>query len=90
MDFGNIFRTAGPRFLGVLAGWGATKLSEKTGVAVDPASLIAIGTFVYSTVHRGLSAVVNKGDAATGRVAAAENKASDTGSTVVIPPPTTK
>jgi hypothetical protein len=88
MNFGNIFRTFGPRVLGVLAGWGATRISEATGIAVDPASLIAIGTFVYSGVHRATSAVVNKGDAATGRVAAAENTASTFGSAVVVPPPT--
>jgi hypothetical protein len=88
MNFGSIFRTYGPRLLGVLAGWGATKISESTGVVIDPASLIAVGTLVYSSVHRATSAVVNKGDAATGRVAAAENTASAFGSTVVVPPPT--
>jgi hypothetical protein len=84
--FSILLRTFGPRLVGVLAGYGATKLSEQTGVAVDPASLIAIGTVVYSGSHRLLSAIFNKGDAATGRVAAAENKASEQGSTVVVPP----
>lgn len=86
MNFGNILRTFGPRLVGVLAGYGATRISEQTGVAVDPASLIAIGTVVYSGAHRLISAFVNKGDAATGRVAAAENTASERGSTVVVPP----
>jgi hypothetical protein len=88
MNFGSIFRIYGPRLLGVFAGWGAAKISENTGTVVDPASLIAIGTFAYSAVHRATSAVVNKGDAATGRVAAAENTASAFGSTVIVPPPT--
>jgi hypothetical protein len=86
MSFSNIFRVFGPRLVGVLAGYAATKVSEQTGVAVDPASLIAIGTVVYSGAHRLISAFVNKGDAATGRVATAENTASQYSSTVVIPP----
>lgn len=87
MNLGNILRVFGPRLVGVLAGYGATRISEATGVAVDPAALIAIGTVVYSGAHRAVSAVFNKGDAATGRVAAAENTASHYGAIVKVQPP---
>jgi hypothetical protein len=86
MNFTNILRVFGPRLIGVLAGYGATRISEQTGVAVDPAALIAIGTVVYSGAHRVVSSIVNKGDAATGRVAHAENTAADTGTTVKVAP----
>ena len=72
MNFGNILRVLGPRLIGILAGYASTKLAESTGAAVDPASLIAIGTAVYAGVHKAVSSKVNPGDAANGRVANAE------------------
>lgn len=83
MNFGNILRVLGPRALGILAGYASTKLAEK-GVTADPATLIAIGTTVYAAVHKAISSKVNPGDAANGRVANAEKRAADLGSTVVV------
>lgn len=64
-----ILRVIGPRVAGVLAGWASAKLAEKQ-ITVDPATLIAIATATYAGVHKVISAKVNPGDAATGRVAA--------------------
>lgn len=53
-----------PRVLGVLAGWGASKLTESTGVTVDPSALTAIGLGAYAIVHRYASSKINPADAA--------------------------
>lgn len=84
----NIARTFGPRVIGILAGLASTKLAEKQ-ITVDPAVLIAIGTTVYAGVHKAVSAHVNPGDAATGRVAVAIKDAAspETPSNTVIVPP---
>ena len=60
----DIVPTWPPRVLGGGAGWGATKIAEKTGIVVDPATLVAVGLFAYSAVHRWLSAHLNPGDTA--------------------------
>lgn len=86
MNFGTLFRVLGPRALGIAAGWISTKLAER-GVTTDPATLIALGTTVYATVHKAVSSKVNPGDAASGRVATAEKKAADFGTTVTVAPP---
>lgn len=83
---GNLFRTYGPRALGSLAGYASAKIAEKTGFAVDPATLIGIGVTAYSAVHRITSSKVNPGDSAEGRIAVAQKKAVDVGTTVVVPP----
>lgn len=89
--FRNILRTLGPRILASALGGLATYVGIKTSgaVQIDPTAAAEIVTGIlvtYSAAHRGTSAVVNKGDAATGRVAEAENRASELSSTVVVPP----
>lgn len=89
--FGNILRTLGPRLLASVFGGIATYIGVKTAGAVniDPTAAAEVVTGIlvtYSATHRGTSAVVNKGDAATGRIAAAENTASAVAGTVVVPP----
>lgn len=86
---GNILVAFGPRLLGLLAaplaGWLVVK--TKGVVQVDPDTLIEVGTAMigtYAGVHRVTSSKFNKGDAATGRMADAENHASDTSSTVIV------
>ena len=86
MDFfKNTLKILGPRVLGAAAGLAAAKLAEK-GVTVDPATLIGISLGAYAAVHKAVSSKVNPGDAAEGRVATAEKKAADQGSTVVVAP----
>lgn len=84
--FSNIFTTYGPRVVGAAAGMAASKIAEKTGVTVDPAALVGIALAAYAAVHKGVSAKVNPGDAATGRMAEAERNAAATGSTVKVAP----
>jgi len=54
-----------PRVLGVVAGVVASKLTEMSGVVVDPVALQGIALAVYSLVHRGISSKVNPVDAAS-------------------------
>lgn len=53
-----------PRGLGIAAGWAAAKVTEKTGVSVDPSTLVGVALFVYAGVHRFVSSKVNPSDAA--------------------------
>jgi hypothetical protein len=85
--FTKIWTLLGPRIIAAAAGGAATKLAER-GVTIDPATLVSIGLATYGVVHKIVSSKVNPGDAASGRVAAAEKRASETGSTVVVAPPT--
>lgn len=91
--FGSLFKTLGPRILGALFAGAATYVGVKTSGAVniDPtaAAEVVTGIFTsYAIAHRAGSSVVNPGDASKGRLAEAEKKASDTGSTVIVSPPT--
>lgn len=86
--FKGILKTLGPRLIGTvasaLAGWIVVK--TKGVVQIDPTTLVEVGTAMiagYAVSHRGTSAVVNPGDAATERVtdgikAAADDPAVDT------------
>jgi hypothetical protein len=82
--FSNILRTFGPRAAAAGAAIAADKIARSTGVVVDPATLTGLALAVYAAVHKGISAKVNPGDAANGRVASAEKVAADNGSTVVV------
>lgn len=85
--FTSILKVFGPRALGAAAAIAATKLAEQ-GVTVDPGTLVGIGLGTYAAVHKAVSAHINPGDAATGRVAEGIDKAANdphTTSTVVIP-----
>lgn len=84
---GNLWKTFGPRALGIVAGFLAAKIGEITGTVVDPATLTGLGIAVYSAVHRISSSKINPGDAATGRVAEGEKRADTTGGTVTVPSP---
>lgn len=75
--FTNILKTLGPRVIGAAAGAVAAKISETTGVAVDPATLVGIALAAYAAAHKAVSAKVNPGDAATGRVSDAIDKAAN-------------
>lgn len=93
MNFSGLLRTFGPRLLGSVLAGVSTWIGVKTSGAVNIDPEWAAGTVTsiflsYSAGHRGTSAKVNKGDAATSRVAEGENRASERGTTVVIPPPT--
>lgn len=77
----------GPRLVAAVTGIVAGKLAEK-GITVDPATITGIALGTYATVHKVISSKVNPGDAASGRIATAEKKASDNGSSVVVAPPT--
>lgn len=59
------FATWVPRIIAVIAGWGATKLTEMTGIVVDPVTLNAIGLAIYAIVHRLIDKKVNPVDAAS-------------------------
>lgn len=84
--FTKILTILGPRVLGAAAGAAAGKLAEK-GITVDPATLIGIALSTYALVHKAVSAKVNPGDAATGRMVTAEKTAEDLGATVRVAPP---
>lgn len=84
----DMFNMILPRALGVLAGWGTAALAEKTGIVVDPASVVAVGLTGYAAVHRIASSHFNPGDAATRRVSDAVKTAADTGTVVKLSPPT--
>lgn len=73
---GGILKVIGPRLLAAIAAMASTKLAEK-GITVDPATLVGIGLGTYAAVHKALSAKVNPGDAATGRVATGIDKAAN-------------
>jgi hypothetical protein len=81
--FTGLLKTYLPRLLGIGAGWATTKIAEKTGLIVDPASLNAAALAAYATVHRVVSSKVNPGDAATKELATAEKDAARTGTAVV-------
>lgn len=85
----SIFKTFAPRVIGAavtgLAGWLYAK--SKGTVMVDPqmATEMIVGALVtYSATHRGVSSIVNPGDAAKGRIADAEKAAAEIGSTVYV------
>lgn len=75
--FTDILKTYGPRVVGAAAGVAAAKITEKTGISVDPATLVGVALAAYAAVHKGVSAKVNPGDAATGRVADAIDRAAN-------------
>lgn len=88
----NLLALVLPRALGVLASLGAGWLfvHTKGALTLDPTQVVEItGTMIgaYAATHRGASSVVNKGDAATTRIATAENVASEYGSIVKVQPP---
>lgn len=92
--FTSIFKTFGPRLLGTAASAvaGYVVVKSKGVVQIDPTTLIEVGTAMigsYAATHRATSAKVNKGDAASARVAEGIDKAADdphASDTVVIPP----
>ena len=83
----------GPRIIGAaaagLSGWLFAK--TKGTVSINPDQVVEIaGSMItaYAVAHRAVSAVgVNPGDAASGRMAAAEKDALNTGTTVQPEPP---
>lgn len=77
-----------PRLLGVGAAWATTRLGEKTGIVVDPGSLVIAGVSAYAAVHRIVSSKINPGDAAKTRMVTADKDAIATGTAVVPAPPT--
>lgn len=88
--FSSILKILGPRVLGAAAAIATTKLAEQ-GVTVDPGTLVGIGLGTYAAVHKAVSAHVNPGDSATGRVAEAVKTAANdpqASNTVIIPPKT--
>jgi hypothetical protein len=87
---GALWKTFGPRALGIIAGFAATKLGEVTGTVVDPATLIGLGMAAYAIAHRAASSKINPGDAATGRVAEGEKRADAAGGTVTVQSPPAK
>lgn len=88
MNWGALVAAYLPRILGVGAAFITTKLTEKTGIIVDPASLIPVGLGAYGIVHRLASSKWNKGDAANVRMVVADKEAAATGTAVVPAPPT--
>jgi hypothetical protein len=82
--FSGLLKTFLPRALGVAAGYATTKIAEKTGVIVDPASLATAAVAAYAVVHRTVSSKVNPGDSATNRMVTAEKDAIARG-TAIIP-----
>lgn len=79
---GNILKTIGPRLLGQAASALAALILLKTKgvVTIDPNTLVEVITaagVAYAATHRGVSAVVNPGDAAKGRVADGIKDAAD-------------
>lgn len=91
--FGSLLKTLGPRLLGGIFAGFATYVAAKTSgaVQIDPAAAGEAVTGIFTTyllTHRIASSVVNPGDASKGRLADAEKKATDAGSTVIVPPPT--
>jgi hypothetical protein len=90
--FGNLLKTLGPRLLGGIFAGVATYVAAKTSgaVQIDPAAAGEVVTGIFTTyllTHRITSSIVNPGDASKGRLAEAEKRATDSGSTVIVPPP---
>lgn len=88
MNFGALIAMILPRALGIGAAFVTTKLGEKTGIVVDPASLQLAGLTAYAAVHRIVSAKMNPGDAAKPKMIVADKDAIATGTAVVPAPPT--
>lgn len=94
MSIGGILKALGPRVIGAavtgVAGWIYAK--TKGAVVVDPGmavEMIVGGLVTYAASHRAASAIVNPGDAATGRIAGAIDDAANnphTSDVVRIPP----
>lgn len=72
-----IAKVIGPRLVAVAAGWLSAELAKRFGAVVEPESLTAIMIGTYAGVHKAISAKVNPGDAATGRVADGINAAAN-------------
>lgn len=87
MNFKALLAAYLPRLLGIGATFVTTKLGEKTGIVVDPASLIVAGLGAYATIHRIASSKFNPGDGANTRMVVADKEAIATGSAVVPAPP---
>lgn len=83
----NVAVIVGPRIAGALAAVIAGKLTEK-GWTIDQATVLGVELAIYAGVHKALSAHVNPGDAAKGRVADAEKEAAATGTVVRVAPKT--
>jgi hypothetical protein len=88
MDWSALIAAYLPRILGVAAAMVTTKLGEKTGVIVDPSSLVVAGLAAYAGVHRAASTKLNPGDAAKSRMIDADKVAVATGTVVKPAPPT--
>lgn len=92
--FTKILKVLGPRVIGagVSAVGGIIYAKTKGTVQVDTTQVAEIVTgmiITYATAHRGASALINPGDAATGRVAEGIDKAANdprASDAVVIPP----
>lgn len=92
--FGKLLKTLGPRLIGIAVAGVASLIYDKTkgAVQMDPETTTALVTGMlatYAVAHRGASALINPGDAATGRVADGIDRAANdphASDTVVIPP----
>lgn len=86
-----IFKSVGPRAIGILFAGLATYVQAKSkgAVVLDPTQLteIVVGALgAYAVGHRASSTVINPGDASTGRLADAEKHASENATTVKVAP----
>lgn len=84
--FTNILRVLGPRLVAAGAAVLVTKAAEK-GVTLDPTEVAGVLVGSYAAIHKAISSKINPGDAASGRVAAAEKSAANNGGTVVVERP---
>jgi len=78
--------TRGPRLVAAAASVAIVKGAAHVGLSLDPAETQGAILATYAIVHRAISSSVNPGDAAKGRVAAAEKVAADNGGVASVIP----
>lgn len=75
--------TLGPRVIAALGGVIVAKAAQK-GVTLDPVEVSGVVLAAYAAIHKAINSKVNPGDAAKGRVAAAEKSATEHGGVVSV------
>ncbi len=83
--FSAMLSTVAPRLVAAVASVIVTKALAH-GVTLDPTETTGAMLAAYAAIHKAISSRVNPGDAAKGRVAAAEKKAANDGGTVYVAP----
>ena len=81
--------TVAPRLVAAVASVVVAK-AVANGIPMDQATVTGVMLGAYAMIHKAISSRVNPGDAAKGRVAAAEKQAAQYGGNVMVQPDSSK